>query len=439
MARLNVAVNNPVVLTHEGARADMIKPEAALRRTLLTCLLWEDTFYESGDNIAKRLASYVPLVSPHAVASLAVQARNQFKLRHAPLFLIRELARIKGTGPLVRAALADIVQRPDELAEFLAIYWKDGRQPLSAGVKKGLAQAFTKFNEYQIAKWNRANVVKLRDVLFLTHPKPSGEAQAELWKHLANGTLTAPDTWEVALSGGADKRATFERLLREQKLGGMAVLQNLRNMIDAGVDQSLISERLSRGIHKALPFRFITAARHAHVIKSAIETAMLKAVENLPPIPGNTGLLVDVSGSMYSALSGKSETTRLDAACGLAILLREKAHKASIATFSNDLVTIPDCRGFALRDAILNSQDHSATRLGYALLKLKDMQWDELDRIIVITDEQTADTIPPAFAPHCYIINVAPYDKSIGNKSGWLHINGWSERVLDYMVELENE
>jgi hypothetical protein len=33
----------------------------------------------------------------------------------------------------------------DELSEFVAIYWKDGRVPLSGQVKKGLAAAFPKF------------------------------------------------------------------------------------------------------------------------------------------------------------------------------------------------------------------------------------------------------------------------------------------------------
>ena len=86
-------------------------------------------------------------------------------------------------------------------------------------MKKGLAAAFTKFDEYALAKYNRPTPVKLRDVLFLSHAKPVDEAQATLWKRLIAGELVAPDTWEVALSSGADKRETWERLLMERKLG----------------------------------------------------------------------------------------------------------------------------------------------------------------------------------------------------------------------------
>ena len=108
-----------------------------------------------------------------------------------------------------------MIERADELVEFVALYWKEEKQPLSAGFKRGLARAFTKFDAYQLAKYDRESVVKLRDVLFLCHAKPKDEAQAALWKKLAENTLESPDTWEVALSAGKDKRENFERLLRE--------------------------------------------------------------------------------------------------------------------------------------------------------------------------------------------------------------------------------
>jgi hypothetical protein len=50
------------------------------------------------------------------------------------------------------------------------------------------------------------------------------------------------------LSAGKDKRENFERLLREGKLGGLAVLRNLRLMLASGVDPKLIRERLDKGV-----------------------------------------------------------------------------------------------------------------------------------------------------------------------------------------------
>ena len=374
------------------------------------------------------------------VAALAREARDQMQLRHVPLVLTRELARRRGAGPLVAETLEHVIERADELGEFVALYWKTRKEPLSAGVKRGLAKAFTKFDAYQLAKYNRQNTVKLRDVLFLCHAKPKNAEQAETWKKLVENTLESPDTWEVALSAGKDKRETWERLLREGKVGGMAVLRNLRLMLAAGVAPKLVAERLERGIARALPFRFVTAARHAPKLEQAIEKAMLKGIAGLEKLPGVTGLLVDVSGSMNYKLAKKGETTRMDAAAGLAILLREKAEEFNVATFSDKCVTVAPRSGFALRDAIVKSQEHSATYLKRALSTLKDSRdWKDVTRVIVVTDEQSHDGILPAWTKQAYVINVAPYKSGISYGNGWTHIDGWSERVLDYITAMEKE
>ena len=138
------------------------------------------------------------------------------------------------------------------MTELLAIYWADAlgpqqqrkRQPVSAQIKKGLARAVTKFDAYQLAKYDRDGAVRIRDVLFLVHAKPKDDTQAALWKQVADRSLPAPDTWEVALSGGADKRETFERLVRDRKLGYLALLRNLRNMDQAGVDETLVKDAI---------------------------------------------------------------------------------------------------------------------------------------------------------------------------------------------------
>src|SRR5580692_5840064 len=264
MARLNMLNLNFGPRTHENARARHISPELQLRRSVLACLLWEKQFYEDGVEIAGRVAELVPKVAAEKVAALAVEAREQMKLRHAPLLLVREMARHKTHRGLVADTLTHVIQRADELSEFIAIYWKGGRIPLSGQVKKGLAGAFPKFDEHALAKYDRGGPIKLRDVLFLCHAKPRDAAQAALWKKLIAGTLTTPDTWEVALSAGTDKREAWERLLREQRLGALALLRNLRNMHEAGVSDKLVVSALGEmKTDRVLPFRFIAAARYA--------------------------------------------------------------------------------------------------------------------------------------------------------------------------------
>lgn len=445
--------------THEGAPAKALTPEQELRRTVLACLLWEDGFYESGKTIAARIADLVPKVPAERVAALAVEARSQMHLRHAPLFLVREMARHATHRPFVRQTLATVIQRADELAEFLAIYWKDKKQPLAKSVQRGLADAFVKFSAYQLAKYNRDNPIKLRDVLFLSHAKPRAhdengagivsdpapaakyrgsarrhrDGQGAVWKQLVDGSLPAPDTWEVELSAGKDKRETWTRLLTEQKLGAMALIRNLRNMTDAKVDDALIRSSLrTMKADRVLPFRFIAAARVAPRFLAELEAGMLANLEGQATLPGMTIVLVDVSGSMDEKLSAKSDMTRMDAAAGLAVFAREVCESARVMTFSHNVVEVPAYRGLALADAVVRSQDHGGTFLGQAI---KRVNLEPHDRLIVITDEQSHDRVGGPKGKG-YMINVASNKPGVGY-GPWVHIDGWSDRVLDYIRAVE--
>ena len=421
--------------THEGAPAKHISVEQQLRRSVLACMLWEDQFYEDGVAIAGRIRELVAKVAPEKVAALAVEARTQMKLRHAPLLLVREMARLATHRHLVAETLIQVIQRADELSEFVALYWSEGKQPLSAQVKKGLAAAFTRFDEYALAKYNRAAPVKLRDVLFLCHAKPVDSAQAELWKRLVEGELATPDTWEVALSSGADKREAWERLLSENKLGALALLRNLRNMAEAKVSEQAIRDGLTRmKTERVLPFRFIAAARYAPQWEAELERAMFRSLEAQTKLPGKTVLLVDVSGSMDAPLSRRSDMRRNDAAYGLAILLREIAEQVSVYTFSDQLARVPSRQGFALRDALNASQPHNATYLGKALAAIHEND-AKYDRLIVITDEQSHDTVPNPKA-RGWMLNVASYQNGVGY-GAWMHVDGWSDSVIEYIRAAE--
>lgn len=462
MTKLNTPIVYPRMTTHEGAPAPQINAEKSLRRSLMSCLLWEGTFYESGVDIAARISELVPKIAPEKVAEMAIEAREKMKLRHAPLWVVREMARHAGHKRLVAKTLERVIQRADELSEFMAMYWKDGRCPISAQVKKGLALAFQKFDAYALGKYNRDGAVKLRDVLFLCHAHPRyfdgvnnlqivpplkkakyrrgsvrrhPNGQGLTWKQLIDGTLESPDTWEVALSTGQAKKETWERLLSENKLGAMALLRNLRNMKSAGVSDDLVKSALSQmKVERVLPYRFISAAKYAPQLEPELEQAMFKCLAGQAPLPGKTILLIDVSGSMAGKVSYKSEITRAEAAGGLAILARELCKQVSVYTFNDRLWQLPARRGLSLKDAIVKSVS-GGTRLGAAVNGV--MSAERYDRLIVLTDEQSTDIIPIPRGK-AYMVNVAPYQNGIGYYGAWTHIDGWSEAILTYISEAES-
>jgi hypothetical protein len=425
-------------------------------------MLWEDSFYVDGRTHAELVKELVHKCFLADCAAIALEARNQMKLRHVPLLIVREMARhpqLSKSPRVVSDTLAEVIQRADELAEFVAIYWAEGKCPLSKQIKLGLAKAFQKFSEYDLAKYNRDKDVKLRDVLFLCHSKPAdarGDRYTrderasirlnpeavdlnlsegeELYRKLVDDQLRTPDTWEVELSQSKDKLKSWRRLLSENKLGDLAFLRNLRNMLEVGITvEDLTKSGEYRRWGRVLPFRFLSAARMVSQLEPLLEHWMFQALEDTPKLKGHTVLLIDTSGSMKDALSAKSDLTRLDTAKALAMLLRELCESVEVYAFDTTVRLVPPRRGFALADAIGGAG--GGTCLGAAVASVRGRA--DVGRLIVLTDEQSSDPVGTAPAPLSYMINVAAYRHGVGTGDSWLRINGFSEAIVSYIQAWE--
>lgn len=427
-------------ITHEGAQAAYLNTKQKLRRSVLSCLLWEREFYEDGEDISTRVYELAQKRPAEEIAELAIEARTRYKLRHIPLVLLSALA--KHGKAVTSDAIVETINRADEIAEFLAIHAKLNKadtgsikKVMTAQIKKGLSRAFLKFDAYQLAKYDRAGKIRLRDALFLCHARPDTPEREMLWKELINGTLPIPDTWEVSLSAGADKKETFERLLSDGKLGYLALLRNLRNMTQANVREALIRKAIleRKGAQSVLPFRFVAAARAVPQYEPWLDQAMLASMIESPVMAGVTIFLVDVSGSMDELLSQRSDLTRMDAACALASIANVESRR--VFSFSEKVVEVPPRLGMAGIDAVRNSQPHWGTYLGRAVKQINKIPHD---RLIIITDEQSHDDIPDPVVNKAYLINVASNKNGIGS-SKWTRIDGFSESVLRYISEIEKE
>lgn len=442
--RTNVKVKSTPVFTHEGAPAVAnLSAEKMLRRSVMSCLLWEDEFYEDGKKIADRIVELASQVRPKVLAEIAIEARSVMNLRHVPLVLLEVLSLIGKGEKLVADTVAEVVQRVDEIPELIAIHHKLGKKKmLPAQMRKGLARAFSKFKEYHFAKYDRDSAIKLRDALRLVRPTPKDKEQSKLFKRIKDRTLETPDTWEVALSSGADKKETFERMLRDGTLGYFALLRNLRNMAQAGVDTDLVRDAIlarKGGAERILPFRYVAAARAVPQFEPYLDKALQAAIGEMPALPGKTIVLVDVSGSMDAKLSDRSDLRRVDAAAALGAIINADLR---LFTFSNRMVEVPPRRGMAGVETIIRSQDHGGTDLSGAVAHANVLASRNgiggADRLIVISDEQTQSRVPDPLTKHSYMINVASNRNGVGYGK-WTHIDGFSEGVLRYIREMERE
>ena len=418
-----------------------LSPFEILKRTCMSCLLWEDGFYEDGIAVADRIREYMVKVTREEAVSLLHEAKDVNKLRHIPLFLLVCMA---GNKMLRKEDVASVITRVDDMSELLALYWQYGKKPLPAQMVKGMKEAFPKFDEYQLGKYKgNSKEIKLRDVLRIVRPKPQSEEQSALWKRAVSGTLTTPDTWEVEISKTTDKKASWTRLLSEKRLGALALLRNIRNMKQAGCDSSLIREGIrNASMTKILPFQIVASARYNPEYEDVLEEKLFESIRNYEKLPGNTLILVDVSGSMSTKLSAKSDMTRCDAAGAVAAIFREICENVAVYKFDDIATLVPSRRGFALIDRF---RPHGGTNIYGSVKQAVNEQAKNgfiPDRIVIFTDEQ--DTYEnynnvAMFAKHGYVVNVAGYQNGVfyQQASKWVHISGWSDGVVKFIIENE--
>lgn len=437
-----------------GALAAKQDAESLLRRAVMACLLWEDLAYGSAKDNADNITTLIPQVDPRIVAEIAVEARIGQKLRHVPLFIASEMLKHPNHKEYVADILPLIITRADQLTDFLSIYWKEKKHPIAAQAKKGLAESFHNFNEYKFAKYDRDAPIKLRDVMRLVHPKPRNQFEAELFGKVRSRTLTPPDTWEVALSTGKDKKATWERLITENKLGALAFLRNLRNMTEAKVDHNIIRQGFET-VYSAmlLPINFLTAAEYAPTFTADIEKMMIRTYASMPKLSGYTIFVVDVSGSMGNISSSKGTASRMMNAAAMAMLAVNQCEKIDIyCTAGNDSSRVHKTakidypqKGFGLIEQV----NQMKSRLGgggiftrQCLEFIKSEVKQQPDRIIIFSDSQDCDhadrRVPSPFGVNNYIVDVSSERHGVNYKGVWTaEITGWSEKFLTYIAALE--
>lgn len=487
---------NTVVTNHEGEVAYSVSAEMELYALACTSLL-SDKYYESEREQLARLRNLVSKVDPEFVVKLAVYARTQMYMRTLPLVLIVELAKVHSGDSLIGKAIDKVVLRADEITELLAYYeLANGRKStkklnaVPAQFKKGLARAFNRFDEYQFAKYNRDTGVKFRDALFLFCPKPKDDETQKLFNKIAEDKLEVPYTWETQLSDVGQKsyetpeekakavKQVWTELIESGRLGYMALMRNLRNMLDAGVDGSVmdkVCERIAdpeqvRRSHQ-FPFRFLAAYEQlrgnssgltANVLE-ALEKAMVVSAENVAGFDSDTRVLIasDVSGSMSSPLSPRSKMTQEDVGLVLSMILQHRCRNIVSGVFGTDWKIIQFPRENILANASKlrgygREVGHGTD--GYKVLADIRSRKAEFDKVFIFTDMQMwnsggywgnsrsfkdewqaylKEVNPNA---KLYLFDLAGYGNTpvSTNASNVTMIAGWSDKIFDMLSALEN-
>ena len=408
-------------VNHEGEAAYTLNPALELYAAVVTTALG-DKFYESGDERLQRIRSLIGKNDPLFVAKLAVYAREQMYLRSVPLVLAVELAKVHSGTDLVSRTVGRVVQRADEITELLAYYQTANERSgtkklnkLSKQVQKGLASAFNRFSEYNFAKYERDAAVKLKDALFLVHPKAKDDAQQAVFDRIAKGTLETPYTWETQLSEagkeGKDKKAVWEELIASGKLGYMALLRNLRNMLEADVSAQALATVATRLADpdevrksKQFPFRFLSAyeelqsvvSPRTSVVLDALEGAMAASADNIEGFGPEASVFIasDVSGSMQGrTVSEKSKVRIVQVGLVLAMLLHRKCKAVMSGAFADHFKMFNLPKGGILANArAIDGLNLGGSTNGHLALQALLEQNAAVDKVMVFTDMQLWDS-----------------------------------------------
>ena len=326
MAKFNVKSTNSVE-NYAGGKAYKESPALEFISILLTSFV-KDQYYRSSKEGLDKLQKLIKQIKDKKfLAKSAIYARNEFGMRSITHVVASELASIVKGEPWMKEFFNMVVHRPDDMTEILSYYLKDGKKAIPNSMKKGLAKAFAKFDEYQLAKYRSSNKdVSLIDLVNLVHPTPTEKNKTALEK-LVKGELKSKDTWEVQQTQAGQKAKTEEEkkelkkqswvnLVKEKKIGYFALLRNLRNILEQApevIDEATAMLKDEKLIRKSLvlPFRYTKALAEIEQLSVegtrkvivAINEAIDIACKNVPKLDGKTLVVLDHSGSMGSGLA----------------------------------------------------------------------------------------------------------------------------------------
>ncbi len=400
-------------------------------------------------------------------------------------------------GPFDRKTKAGggCIYRLDDMSEIKDAFSALNSSPLTNAMKKGFASALLSAGAYELAKYSKTVI----DITNLVHPDVSKSKatvildgkEENVIDALMKGQTIPADTWERANSEAGQivteavrtgklsqekakevltqaKNDNWEDLLKEGKLGILAAVRNLRNILD-GDSRNVIDlvcalvqdgEKIRNG--KVMPYQLefaMTAVQESGKGKTAIgrqvldalEKGMIAALPNLRTLlTGRTLVIVDCSGSMtYSAYSptGRLKSSCLDKAAVLAAMLAKGAN-ADIIVFGSIAKRLPYNPNDSLGTiaAEVKKNDLGGTNISSAF-DLITGEKAKYDRIFLLSDNEVnrgctrssyQNYVQQVCSPYIYCVDLAAYGSRPLKNDGMVNYYfGYGYSMLDDVARLE--
>jgi len=398
--------NRPNALSYEGGAVYEKSPLDAWIGMLFSSFM-EDKFYETAPDQQKRFIKLTDEMcekyGPVFVSKAAFFARNELGMRSISQLVAAWLN--TQSFETKRTFYRAFCHRPDDVAEiFAAVDFL--KQKRSHALVRGCGDYISTIKPQTLAKYKlNSRNYNMFDLINITHATSDAINQ---YKH---GELEQADTWEVKIAGAgskAERQQEWKRLVEQHKLGYMALIRNLNNILALeDIDSDWINIYLvpqitaKNAIQKSLmfPYRFYTAYRNLKVANFDVIAALGKAFtiascSNAPQLDGPSAIILDVSGSMDSRMSKNSDITIKEVGACFAVSLFLSNSDCAIVKFGNyakSMYLNKNNNPFALIDSLCKNDNCGyGTEIVPAFEELFHKH-SHVNRIFIISDMQVMD------------------------------------------------
>ena len=392
----------PNAVTYEGGDAFEKSLEQDWLNNLFSNML-ENRFYESGDEQMNR---YIQLTQKMLekygakfVGRAAYFARNELGMRSISQLTAAMLNPVQFEGK--RDFFKNYMKRPDDVSEIFAIVESLGDKRSHALVR-GAGDYISGLSAYQMDKYAmRRKNWSMIDLINVTH------AKSDVVDKFYNGVLEKADTWEQKISAAKDedeKNANWRELVEGGKLGYLALIRNLNNILNADVDEDFVVNYLvpqltnADKIHKSLvfPYQIYTAYKNLEVREVntcfALDKAFRESVKNVPGLDGTSLVVLDVSGSMEDRISGRSNMTIKEVCACYAAAIYLSNPNSEFIKFGNHAKRCHYNRLDSVFVLIKKMQENDGCGYGTDILPVWEMLDLHYDRVFLFSDMQVMDS-----------------------------------------------
>lgn len=442
-------------VNRQGYKAYSLSDEIRLVAMLNTCKL-ESQYYRSENETLRELRDLIERLCVNGDAYFVCQAivwsrclgegmrdvNNIAAALVAPFISGMDYAKRFYAAFDKKKKQGGCIYRLDDMVAIKDVYNALNDGVVTNAMKKGFAKVLENADTYTLAKYRKVTI----DMSNLVRPNPKNsqalvkvsvegkEKEMKTLDAIMQGIVVSADTWEVANTEAGQevakavregklnkdeaekvlteaKNENWKELLTEGRLGILAALRNIRNILKGGDDEviKLLCNLVSNGekivAGKIMPYQIDTAYeilnsefgyhKSFHKISQALIDGYNKSVPNLKAaLPGVTCVALDCSGSMTSPciMAGSNGQKRiLSSALDKAALIAATialATGADIIRFGRDAHYYKynkNTNPFALAKEL--KCDMGGTCIG-SVFELMREQKRKYDRVVLLSDNE---------------------------------------------------